>query len=260
MKYAIILAVFFSSSSAFAQNTSEIQAMLTGHLKRMAYYKYDAPNPDSIDIHNSFFKKLLIKYLTEHPSTLNTGLNKVVKAGLMIASSPDSLFRIYSWDTQSGGTMRFYDNVYQYRSVDKVYCRVSEKDTSDVGDPLSWYSEIYTMSVGAKKYYLGVYNADYSNRDKAQGIKFFTIENYELNTDVKLAKTKDSTSNDLGISYDFFSVVDRDERPFKLVTYDTDNRTISMPIVDENGKVTDKFTLYKFVNGFFEEVKIDLHK
>ncbi len=254
MKY-IILIFFLASNVTNGQNTSEIQAMLTGHLKRMAYYKYDAPNPDSVDFHNTLFKKLLVRYLTEHPSTLNTALSKVVKAGLMIASSPDSLFRIYSWDTESGGTMRFYDNVYQYKSGNKVYCRVSEKDTSDLGDPLSWYSEIYTMSDGGKKYYMGVYNADYSNRDKAQGIKFFTIEKDELNSDVKLAKTKDGASSELGISYDFFSVVDLDERPFKLVTYDGDKKTISMPVVDENGKVTDKFTLYKFINGFFEEVK-----
>lgn len=255
MKYAIMLTVFFASGVAFSQNTSEIQAMLTGHLKRMAYYKYDSPNPDSVDIHNNLFKKLLVKYLTEHPSTLNTGLNKVVKAGLMIASSPDSLFRIYSWDTESGGTMRFYDNVYQYKSGDKVYCRVSEEDTSGLGDPLSWYSEIFTLNDGKKNYYMGVYNADYSNRDKAQGIKFFTIENNELNSNVKLAKTKEGISGELGISYDFFSVSDRDERPFRLVTYDTDNKTISMPIVDENGKVTDKLTLYKFTNGFFEPAK-----
>ncbi len=253
MKYTVILAIFFVSNFAFGQNTSEMHAMLAGHLKKMTYYKYDSPNPDSVEIENAHFKRLLLRYLTEHPSSLISKMDKVVKAGLIIAASDDSLFRIYSWDTQTGGTMRFYENVYQYRFGEKVFVKESLSDTE--GDPKSWYSEIYTMNDNEKKYYLGVYNAEYSTRDIAQGIKFFTIENDQLNNDVKLAKTKDGLSGALGINFDFFSLQNHDERPLKLVLFDSDKKTISVPIVTDNDKITDKFNIYKFKNGLFEEVK-----
>ncbi len=256
MKYTLAIILFLAANFVFGQNTHEMQTMLKGHLKKMAYYKYDSPNDDSVMIENAHFKRLLLRDLSEHPSTtLASSFSMVVKEGLMIATSEDGLFRIYSWDTQTGGTMRFYDNVFQYKSGNKVYNQINLKDTAGIGDPLSWYSEIYTLEDGGKKYYLGVYNADYSNRDKAQGIKFFTIDSGTLNTDVKLAKTKEGEANELGIGYDFFTVPDNSERPFKLVVYNADKKTITMPVVDENSKVTNKLTTYKFKNGYFEEVK-----
>jgi hypothetical protein len=253
MKYTVIIAILFVSNFAFSQNTSEIHAMLSGHLKKMTYYKYDSPNSDSVEIENALFKKLLLRYLTEHPSSLISKMDKVVKAGLIIAASEDSLFRIYSWDTQTGGTMRFYDNIYQYSSGGKVFVKESHSDTE--GDPKSWYSEIYTMNDNENKYYLGVYNAEFSTRDIAQGIKFYAIENNLLNIDVKLAKTKEGLSGSLGINFDFFTLQNHDERPLKLVLFDPDKKTISVPIVTDNDKITDKFNIYKLKNGLFEEVK-----
>jgi hypothetical protein len=253
MKYTVIIAVFFISNLVLAQNTSEMHAMLSGHLKKMTYYKFDSPNSDSVEIENAHFKKLLLRYLTEHPSSLTSKMDKVVKAGLIIAASEDSLFRIYSWDTQTGGTMRFYDNIYQYSSGGKVFVKESQSDTE--GDPKSWYSEIYTMNDNENKYYLGVYNAEFSTRDIAQGIKFYAIENNLLNTDVKLAKTKEGLSGSLGINFDFFTLQNHDERPLKLVLFDSDKKTISVPIVTDNDKITDKFNIYKLKNGLFEEVK-----
>lgn len=253
MKYTVILAIFFAVNFTFGQNTNEIQTMLSGHLKRMAFYKYDSPNSDSVEIENAHFRRLFLKYINEQPQTLTSPMRMVVKAGLIIASSEDSLFRIYSWDTQTGGTMRFYDNIYQYRSGNKVFVKESLSDTE--GDPKSWYSEIYTMNDKEKKYYLGVYNAEYSTRDIAQGINFFTVENDQFNTDVKLAKTKEGLSGSLGINFNFFSLQNHDERPLKLVLFDSDKKTISVPLVTDNDKITDKFNIYKFKNGLFEEVK-----
>jgi hypothetical protein len=132
-------------------------------------------------------------------------MDNVVKAGLMIAASDDKMFRIYSWDTQTGGTMRFYDNVYQYKAGDKIYVSEPVKDTSGYPDPGSWYSNIYTMDDGGKTYYLGVSNSEYSTREIAQSINFFTIEDTRLITDLKIAKTPEGTSSGLGVSFDFLN-------------------------------------------------------
>jgi hypothetical protein len=57
----------------------------------------------------------------------------------------------------------------------------------------------------------------------------------------------------LGFSFDFFSVVDRAERPVKLIDYNAIEKTISIPVVWENGKVTSKLIVYKFTGEYFEK-------
>lgn len=252
MKYLAII-FLISTIHIFAQ-VNEAEIKLAGHLNRISYLKYNAPNDDSLFIENARFKKLLIEYLKENDLTITASFDTVVKAGLSIASSDDHMFRIYSWDTQTGGTMRFYNNVYQYKSRNKVFYQTDE-DSTEPGDPRSWYSDIYTLDEGGKRYYLGLFNADYSTRDKAQGITFFSIEFLSLDTDVKLAKTSEGLSSGLGINYNFFSIPDNAEWPYRLVTYDKDKRAITMPIIDENGNLTKKSEVYSFKDGYFEKTK-----
>jgi hypothetical protein len=254
MKYLLIIFLFFISQLALAQSFGEIENKLAGHLNKMSYYKYQNFNTDSVMIGNESFKKLLVKYISEDPSTLSMPFDTVVRSGLSIATSADGMFRIYSWDTQTGGTMRFYDNVYQYKTMNKIYYKLNEADSLVEGDPRSWYSEIYTMEDGDKKYYLGVFNSDYSTMEKAQGINFFSIDGTALN-DVKLAKTKEGLSSGLGTGYNFFAIPDNSERPFKIVLYDNDKKTITVPIFGDNGSVTGKSAVYKFRNGYFDEIK-----
>lgn len=254
MKYKVIIVIFFVSACTFGQNSNEIQTMLSGHLKRIAFFKYDSPNPDSVVLENSLFKKLLIKYLTEDPSSLTEKMDIVVKTGLMIASSSDSLFRIYSWDTETGGTMRFYENIYQYRSGNKV---LVQKPVSDIeGDPNSWFSKIYNLPTDNGTYYIGVEYSDFSNRDKYTGLSFFKIGNDTLLDKIKLVKTSKGMESGIGISYDFFSVVDHPERPLELIKYNPITTIVSVPIVkEENGSVTDKYETYKFTGKYFEKIK-----
>ena len=62
-------------------------------------------------------------------------------------------------------------------------------------------------------------------------------------------------TNIINVSFDFFSVVDRPERPVKLIKYDNTKKIIYIPVVYEDGKVTDKFIHYKFNGKFFEKIK-----
>ena len=254
MKYTIILFALVLSFTAFAQNTNDTERKLAAHLKRMEHFKYDSPNADSVEYENSLFKKLLLNYLIEHPFTITDQMDEVVKAGLTIASSDDNLFRIYSWDTQTGGTMRFYENIYQFRYGNKVYVKQPESDIE--GDPNSWFSKIYTLPTDEGTYYIGVQYSDFSNRDKYTGLGFFKIEFNSLQEDVKLVKTSKGMESEIGIGYDFFSVVDRTERPLELIKYDADSKTIKVPVVnEENGSVTDKFETYQFNGKYFEKIK-----
>ena len=100
-----------------------------------------------------------------------------------------------------------------------------------------------------------IINSEYSTSDISQSINFFTIENNQLNTGLKIAKTKEGLSNGLGINFNFFKLNGHDERPLEIVTYNPDKKTISVPVVSDDGSLTGKVTLYKFTNGFFEASK-----
>jgi hypothetical protein len=75
-----------------------------------------------------------------------------------------------------------------------------------------------------------------------------------LNDTTKLIKTQKGLINEINVAYDVFSVVDRPERPIKLIKYDSDKKTIYIPVVYENGKVTNKFIVYQFNGQYFEHV------
>lgn len=168
MKYTVILILLVLSVPAITQDSKDIETTLAAHLKRMEHFKYDSPNADSVEYENSLFKKLLLKYLIEHPFTITDQMDAVVKAGITIASSDDNLFRIYSWDTQTGGTMRFYENIYQFRYGNKVYVKQPVSDVE--GDPNSWFSKIYTLPTDEGTCYIGVQYSDFSTGISTPGL------------------------------------------------------------------------------------------
>jgi predicted nucleotidyltransferase component of viral defense system len=76
-----------------------------------------------------------------------------------------------------------------------------------------------------------------------------------LNDDVKIIKTQSGLRNKINYSYDFFSVVDIPFEKRPTITFDATTKTISIPLVAANGKVTNKFIIYNFNGQYFEKVK-----
>jgi hypothetical protein len=198
---------------------------------------------------------LLMDYTSKYPETISGGFKDLAANGLDIATSADGLFRIYSWDTWTGGTMHFFDNVYQYKAGDKVFSASSAKDTSEGGDPGAWFSNVYTLKTNDKTYYLGHGHSIFSTKDNGEAIKFFSIENNNLNDKIKLAKTSDGLSNDIGLEYDLFKIKNTEQRPIMMLLYNSDTKTISIPVLTKDGKQTDKYTLYKYNGKYFEAQK-----
>jgi hypothetical protein len=111
-----------------------------------------------------------------------------------------------------------------------------------------------------KTYYLAVSGGSESTKDAYETISVYAISNDTLNDKVKLIKTVSGLNNSINFEYDFFSVVDRPERPIQLIKYDTDKKIIYIPIVLENGKVTNRYILYKFNGQYFEKVQTSKKK
>ena len=245
----------------FGQSDEQIERELVGHIKNIQKWSSYA-NPSGEDSseklsqENETFKDKLLKY-TKQPATLKYEFKELDEL-ISIATTEDGRFRIYSWDTETGGTMHFFEKVYQFQGADgRVY---SKTDNLTEGDAGSFVYDIFTIDTNNGKVYLVCTTAILSTSDAYQSVKLFKIENDSLNDQVRLIKTQTSVKNSLGFEYDFFSVVDREERPVKLIHYDKAAKAIKMPVVlkDEKfryGRVTDKFIVYKYNGQHFVKTK-----
>lgn len=256
MKHKIILLLTLCSCSIFGQNLEKIERDLLKHFQKITYwadYNGDEKinSSDSLQKENTIFSQKLLAYTNREASTLTYAFKELKNEGLNIATSTDKNFRIYSWDTQTGGSMHYFDNIYQFKQNNKVISQ-NLNDKRQQGDFGSWFSEIFSLKTENKTVYLGYWNAIYSNSSCGQGIKLFSIENGQLNDSIKLIKTKTGIKNKLSFEFDFFSVVDRKERPVKLIYYNPIEKTIKIPVVTDMLKVTNKFITYKYGGQYFE--------
>lgn len=257
MKRSIFfLLLLFSIANCIAQtkNATELENdLMHEYLKLEAY---SDTNYYFIPVEDSIFRTKFFNNIQKNPSTLNYPFKKLNNK-LYVVTSDDSLFRIYSWDTWSGGTMHFFNNIFQFKSGKNVYTKLLFDSTGDEGgDPLSFYSDIFRLQVGQKIYYLCINNGMYSTKDVSESIKIFSIENDNLNDTVRLIKTNSGLQNEINVEYDFLSVVDRPERPLRVIKYDPSKKIIYIPIVEDDGKVTNRFIKYQFNGKYFERIKL----
>jgi len=247
----------FFSGEVFAQSTGIIEADLLKSFKQIDYWSQKKGDTtvnadDKLIEANDVFGKKLEDVTKKYPSTLSAPFNSLRKEHLDIFTSDDGLFRIYSWETWMGGTMRDFANVIQYSIGQKTESILL---TSSEETYVPFYSNLYTFKTGNKTYYLGVYGGIYSTKDVGSGIKVFAITNGKLDDNVKLIKTQSGLKNKIYYDYDFLSVVDIafDARP--KITFDKASQTIHIPLVNGNGKVTRQYIIYKFTGQYFERVK-----
>jgi hypothetical protein len=257
VKILLFTACCFASATLFAQSPKAIEAKLLKSFKQISYWddkqREGVRNAtDSLDKANEAFAAKLKNYTVKYPSTITEPFASLKKERLDIFTSSDSLFRIYSWDTWQGGTMHQFANVMQYKAGQKTRSiLLTSRETNNV----PYYSNLYTFVNGNKTYYLGIYRSIYSSKDAGTGIKVFAIQDGVLNDDVKIIKTQSGLRSKISYSYDFFSVVDIPFEKRPTITFDATEKTISIPLVAADGKVTSKYITYKFMGQYFEKVK-----
>jgi hypothetical protein len=133
--------------------------------------------------------------------------------------------------------MHFYDQITQYRDNGLVFTKISQYEE---GDPGAFCSAIYTVIIKGASFYLPISNGTYSTKDASQSISVLTIHNHQLIDTVRLFKTRKGLLNTINVNFDFFSVVDRPERPLPLITYDDNQKVIRIPLVKDDGQLPDK--------------------
>lgn len=257
VRYFLLLTVLLSGKVAAQSATlaTKENELVSLYAKLLAHSDYDKTEQNAAK-----FAKELSNYLKANPSTLTYPFKKLTAKGYcFINTSADGKFRIYSWDTWTGGTMHFFNEIYQWSHNGKVFTKVL-KYVAEEGDAGSYCSKMYTVSINQKNYYLAISNGIYSNRDVAQSISAFTIDNGKLNDSVELFKTRTEKLNSIRVEYNFFSVVDRPERPVELITYDEKRKLVYVAVVDDQGTVSKRNLLYQLKGNYFEYIGIETEK
>lgn len=259
MKAKIILGTLFLFTAHFlsGQNISAIEKQLNNTFQKIEYWSSEGRDDkhayDSLAAANNKFEKLLVQYTSSYPQTISHPFKSLEKNGLIIATSEDGEFRIYSWDTWTGGTMHFFKNVYQYEADKKVYSKAVESQGE--GDPGCYYYQINDIISENKKYYLTQNKAILSSGMSYHAIKVFSIDNGQLNDKAQLIKTQSGIKNQLGYEVDLTASANRqyEGRDYEI-EYDSKNKIISIPLIQADSKVTTKKIRYQFKGKYFEKM------
>ena len=256
--FLLALTLFIVRPNSFGQTNSFDKAdkELTSLYSKIFTFYYG--NNDSLNYCSELFSTRLLTFIKKYPATLNYKFKSLTDSNAChIVTSNDGLLRIYSWDTWLGGTMHDFKNIFQFKTGNKIYSTDLEKNEGDFD---TYFTDIFSLKANLKTYYLAVSGGSESTKDAYETISVYAISSDTLNDKVKLIKTTSGLNNSISFEYDFFSVVDRPERPIRLIRYDTDKKVIYIPIVLDNGKVTNRYILYQFNGKYFEKVKTQKKK
>ena len=254
MKLRLIIltaAIAVVSVSASAQTPAEIEREFLGHLENIGKYGSYAGgyDEDKVLSANAELRAKLLEY-GKRRDVLSYEFPGL-KNEMFVATSKDGRLRIYSWDMQTGATMHDYDAVYQYVGKSGKVHTWATGDEEDVAG--SFFTEIFQVDSRSGPIYLAVSTFVGSTSLNGQSIQAVAIKGDELDRDVKVIRTPSGLKSSVGFAYDFFSVVDRPERPIRLFKFNEARKEFSFPVVIEDektrlGRVTDKFITYRF-NG-----------
>lgn len=213
---------------------------------------------DSLVYYSNLFSSELHSVVARYAGTLEYSFRELINEhACYVQTSKDGLFRIYSWDSQLGGTMHFFNVLYQYKTGTSTKTQLLQ---AEEGDPAWYCSDIFNLKTKKNTYYLAITNGIYSSKDIAQSIKAFQISGSVLNDSIPLMKTDSGFENSLSVYYDFFSVVDRPERPVAVIRYDSKKKIITVSETNENEQIIPEYKQYIFNGRYFEHQVIKTKK
>lgn len=260
MKKIVLIISFFITQSSFGQDLDKIETKLSEAFFKIQYWKfYDNAKTiesyDSLEKANDQFEKLLLNITSNNPQSLNYKFKSLIDSGLTISSSADGNFRIYNWDTWTGGTMHIYKNIVQYKASGKVFSKTLNNGKNNNGESDCLYYEINQVTSNNKNFYLAFSSARLSSWLFYLNIKVFSIDSNQLNDNAKLIKTRTGIRNQLGYEVDLSSSPNRNKKvPNFDIEYDKTNKVISIPVILENKEITNKKIRYKFNGTYFEKL------
>ena len=155
MKTITLLSIFLTTS-AFAQNVKNEERKLNETFAKTNYWaSYDGSSDkinalDSVLKYDSIFSKQLSKRLKTDPATISYNFKTLVENGMKVVTSEDGNFRIYSWDDETGGTMRRFNKIFQFRNKKKVLAKEITNGNDGADD--AFYTQINDVILEIKHF------------------------------------------------------------------------------------------------------------
>lgn len=209
-------------------------------------------NYEQVDVSNDTFTQKLLAYTGKYSGTFHYPFDSLRAENIDIVTSDDSLLRIYSWDTWTGGTMHDFSGIFQYKWNGQNYA-ILRHDTDWRDSYTPYYTEVSSFKTNGKTYYLAVGNGIYSSKDYGQSIEAFTIENGQVQT-AAIFKQADSLVKAIEVYFDYVSIMDVDDRPSQLIKFDSKNSKLLIAEIDSGEPFANKYKRYKYNGRYFEAV------
>ena len=206
---------------------------------------------DSLNYYSNLFSNTLKELVFSNPNTMTYPFEKLQQdRSIHIVTSSDGLFRIYSWDTQLGGTMYFYDNIFQYRSdsLSQVHVMYATQ-ISEEPDPNTFFTGLHCFNSAKGTVYLATTYNSFSSRFKYLGIKGFEIHADVLIDTVKLVEGSDW----FGWEIDLNSVRNNDIDLGQLIQFDSAKNELTVPVVVDNDQLTAKKQKFIYNGKYYIE-------
>lgn len=196
--YTTLLCFSFITTKAQVNSIAEIEQDLIQSYKSLLNCQLSTSEEkfEKSEQLNEEFTGKIIKHLSEWPTTMQHGFDSLKALNIHIANSEDGKFRIYSWDTWLGGTMRDFRNIFQYKIGDSIYSKLVYDSSGESNTP--FYSKIFSINIREQTYYLAVSNGIYSTRDAGQSITAYTTQNGSIQ-EARVFKESDSLTSNISI-------------------------------------------------------------
>ncbi len=196
-------------------------------------------------------EKLLqyLKNACSNPILMTAPLTKCKELGLRALASGDGQTRFFSWDTNTGGSMHYFDSLVQYIANGKTYCAVLTPDQNGKEPPETGYDFNDVRSVktkDGKSIYLATYSQYFSHPESCRSIKAFAVVGTKL-VPIKVFQTKSQLLDQ--IDCPLSNTVEYNEH--SLVKISKDGQTVLVPIITKDNVVTGHYLSYKFDGSKF---------
>lgn len=248
---SLILTLFFSAD-LYAQDKEVIQEKILFYLSETKRLKYSLDDYDSLDWTNAQLMSYL-RDISKNPATLQYSFDDMALQGMNIVTSEDKKLRIYSWDTETGGTMRFFNELIQYRTSNGaesyVLNDVNIRDAEEQPNNGESFIKLYQIQTkNQSSIYLGFYVSIGSTRDIVKGVKVFTIDDNRLNDSIRVFQKANEQLNNVSYYFDYHLSRNRSGKLKNDIYLSKEKQELYVPVVNEDYAITNKSLVYKF-NG-----------
>lgn len=244
MPRILLLLLMFPLFSS-AQNEKAKEAHLLTLFNKIQSYNFNDVRGDSLQYFNEVFEDALLNTLQKDNKTINYNFQKLTDAGLHILTSPDNKLRFYYWDDMQGGTMRYINNVVQSQTAARQSLAANDDDGFITG--------VNILKNGATIYYLVTTTFRGSSALFIRTIQIYNIDSKAELVKAPIIKTTQRITNKLSCEIDYSAQANKDvdiNIPSEI-TYDSERKQITIPLILENNKITSGKIVYRFNGKYF---------